>query len=126
FLLLFLTLRPPPRPSLFPYTTLFRSACVARERPGGGEGRGGVAILDGAGERRRRERAQCQLEPFVVPALPAQPPAEIALRDHRPRPERLDRGRDARGHLRRAEHRGAPRAEDARFLGADEVERAAE
>src|SRR5213082_3772989 len=52
-------------------------ACLARERLDGGEGRGGVAILDGAGERRRRERAQCQLEPFVVPALPAQPPAEI-------------------------------------------------
>src|SRR5207249_9889140 len=34
----FLMIRPPPRSTLFPYTTLFRSAAVARERRAQGAG----------------------------------------------------------------------------------------
>src|SRR5205814_6594153 len=44
-LVLFLLIRRPPRPTLFPYTTLFRSA------PGGGRRRGPGEGRDGPGRR---------------------------------------------------------------------------
>src|SRR5690606_41523736 len=51
----FLLLRPPPRPPLFPYTTLFRSRAHARSphRSGGAARR----IVDGGAPRRAARRA---------------------------------------------------------------------
>src|SRR5690606_41377191 len=39
----FLVIRRPPRPTLFPYTTLFRSASGLSRRGGEGDGRGSAA-----------------------------------------------------------------------------------
>src|SRR5690606_39858433 len=58
----FLLLRPPPSPTLFPYTTLFRSfARLRRPRPGTGEVPGPIRQRPGRGVRilpchRRRDR----------------------------------------------------------------------
>src|SRR2546422_10396694 len=49
----FLMIRRPPRSTLFPYTTLFRSQRIARQIDGeGGGGSAGVALVDpGVGDR---------------------------------------------------------------------------
>src|SRR5438876_8326672 len=50
FVFFFLMLRPPPRSTLFPYTTLFRS----RGRAGQGGGRGGRPVMGPAGRADHR------------------------------------------------------------------------
>src|SRR3712207_9245231 len=56
----FLMIRRPPRSTLFPYTTLFRSRRGrAREKAGGGEGRGaGEAAAEGPRPAKRRARGE--------------------------------------------------------------------
>src|SRR3712207_9028978 len=62
--LFFLMIRRPPRSTLFPYTTLFRSSCVGRpgsSRAAGGGGAGverSVGRLDGAVEVGRRQHGE--------------------------------------------------------------------
>src|SRR5690606_3255880 len=52
-------IRPPPRSTLFPYTTLFRSGADLRaERGRGAEGRGGRAVPRGPDRQGRRVRRQ--------------------------------------------------------------------
>src|SRR5690606_39508860 len=71
YLLFFLLIRRPPRSTLFPYTTLFRSARGAHRRDGRGAhrcGRDGVP----AGRGQCRGRGQRPLpRPLGVPAGPA-------------------------------------------------------
>src|SRR2546426_8577255 len=64
FFFFFLMIRRPPRSTLFPYTTLFRSATAigpqrpdaAHRAPGdGGHGPGGLAQAEPAGQRRSEE-----------------------------------------------------------------------
>src|SRR5437899_11647256 len=56
---LFLMIRRPPRSTLFPYTTLFRSRC-ARSQRGGPSGSPGRADESGPG-RSRRDRKSTRL-----------------------------------------------------------------
>src|SRR5256885_13159761 len=53
----FLMIRRPPRSTLFPYTTLFRSHALQRRRPG----RGGGLLRYGDGARHRRDRKSTRL-----------------------------------------------------------------
>src|SRR2546425_7866720 len=57
----FLMIRRPPRSTLFPYTTLFRSACCRKAEAGQGLRPGGFQGTDRADEedgRRRRARSE--------------------------------------------------------------------
>src|SRR5687767_16029655 len=61
----FLMIRRPPRSTLFPYTTLFRSHRSREQRPHGGEGkRSGQWNRDGRGERRLDVHAERELQRY--------------------------------------------------------------
>src|SRR5688572_31314191 len=68
-------IRRPPRSTLFPYTTLFRSRARTRSR---GEGKAGLPLLSSVRERRaphddsRRAGRQLQLERLPRPHQPPQ------------------------------------------------------
>src|SRR6266511_5875350 len=59
----FLMIRRPPRSTLFPYTTLFRSRCAARSRPGPGTGsaRRPPRSEEHTSELQSRENLVCRL-----------------------------------------------------------------
>src|SRR5437762_10331061 len=57
----FLIIRRPPRSTLFPYTTLFRSKVAAEQRRGAGE-RSGLADVEQPGAARQRELADGRSE----------------------------------------------------------------
>src|SRR6266481_125909 len=79
----FLMIRPPPRSTLFPYTTLFRSRAIARRAVAG----------DGA----RRDRRSMG-EPFAQPVLaPADGGELLAVRNRGARPAAQARARAASG-----------------------------
>src|SRR3712207_8577681 len=50
-------IRRPPRSTLFPYTTLFRSRCQSRRSQPGGRSRGRRGGRGGRARRRRRKQA---------------------------------------------------------------------
>src|SRR5271165_5291707 len=52
----FLMIRRPPRSTLFPYTTLFRSQCLDRRRPAGGDPRHAPPERPGLGPDRKSTR----------------------------------------------------------------------
>src|SRR5438445_13108829 len=54
----FVTIRLPPRPTLFPYTTLFRSSPIARSNAPAADWRGQPEPLSGACVRRRQRRSE--------------------------------------------------------------------
>src|SRR2546426_9596041 len=56
FFFFFLMIRRPPRSTLFPYTTLFRSQLLCAQ--GGGYGRGGLVGVDVERPHRRRKRSE--------------------------------------------------------------------
>src|SRR6266568_8003799 len=55
----FVMIRRPPRSTLFPYTTLFRSYALGRRR---GAGAGGQLFAEGARHRRRSEEHTSELQ----------------------------------------------------------------
>src|SRR5437660_11291122 len=61
FLFFFLMIRRPPRSTLFPYTTLFRSADACGRAGPMGERRGGAGGLPGGPARRRLDRKSTRL-----------------------------------------------------------------
>src|SRR6266542_6853919 len=68
FIFFFLMIRRPPRSTLFPYTTLFRSRCGAGSAPGT------TAATGPTGSMRRREPLAARGEVAAVPAgQPARP-----------------------------------------------------
>src|SRR5207244_13454313 len=65
----FLMIRPPPRSTLFPYTTLFRSRARAWRRPD-------------PGRRRSRAHRSCSTTPVSTPARSEEHTSELQSPDH--------------------------------------------
>src|SRR2546422_8221549 len=80
----FLMIRRPPRSTLFPYTTLFRSHGILGEHAGGGAARGG--------------HEQCDVDRTVgLEPGGSSRCGEAARRSHRPVGDGLERGGGGRG-----------------------------
>src|SRR2546430_8109235 len=92
-------IRRPPRSTLFPYTTLFRSAQQFTEPSGLGDGRAGSPDRTGAGERRSEEHtSELQSQSNLVcrlllekknresPAVASNAPNQSRLAGRRPSP----------------------------------------
>src|SRR5260221_519449 len=118
FLFFFLMIRRPPRSTLFPYTTLFRSPGHPARRAGAGDGLRHRA--DEPLSRRRRARRGRRRSHPGVPRARRSRPAPLRdrrgpLRRDRPAQARPARPRLRRGHL---ERRPAPHARPAENLAA--------
>src|SRR4030095_17065943 len=64
--LVFLMIRRPPRSTLFPYTTLFRSYCGQHHRDGGQRGGDGPALWVNNGERSEEHTSELQSHSDIV------------------------------------------------------------
>src|SRR5256886_1970772 len=113
----FLMIRPPPRSTLFPYTTLFRSEGRARDRAAGarefsGDRRGSKAWGNGDGRdlpRRRPRQSHRREQGSRVPGRGAPPP--LPRRTRNPRQYTAPQARlDRTGHRSVAHHQGEAHA----------------
>src|SRR2546428_12406755 len=100
FLFFFLMIRRPPRSTLFPYTTLFRSTEDAHlPRPGEAAG-GGASCRRRAGRRHGGGQTPAQARAAPGAALPAPPPPAPT---RHPRSVPPPRGEDAAPHPERGD-----------------------
>src|SRR3989441_2858450 len=91
-------IRRPPRSTLFPYTTLFRSPGRRAERPARAEARRGAAVLPAAARTCRRERLRLRHAGWPDPVQCA---ADRAVARRRETGRAAQRGRARRRRARR-------------------------
>ncbi len=99
---------------------------IGTERLDRGDGRRGVAVLDRAHQRRRRQIVERQPRALVTPALCVEPPVKILAGHNSPRAKALDCGIHAARHVVSAEHGRTPCPENSGLLRTDQLQGLAE